>query len=192
MFRVTDLKQYAYCARIVYYSYCTPHVRPTTYKMEAGKAAHDKTEELEQRRSLRAYRLTQGRREYDTWLESSTLGLRGKVDEVVRVGEPLLEELPIEYKDTPGRMGRHVELQLTAYALMLEERDGTEIRRGFLYSIPTKRAREVAITPAMKAEVRAIANVMREMVAREQMPVPTEHRERCRACEFRRFCNDVL
>src|SRR5438876_31102 len=98
MFRVSDLKQYAYCPRIVYYSYGTPLERPTTFKMEHGQAAHDKTEELERRRSLRAYRLTQGEREYDAVLESAALGLRGKLDEVVRVGDPLLEIIPVEYK----------------------------------------------------------------------------------------------
>ena len=40
MFRVTDLKQYAYCPRIVYYTYIMPSVRPKTFKMDEGKAAH--------------------------------------------------------------------------------------------------------------------------------------------------------
>jgi CRISPR-associated exonuclease Cas4 len=30
------------------------------------------------------------------------------------------------------------------------------------------------------------------MIAREAMPEPTPWRERCKECEFRRFCNDVI
>ena len=35
-FRVSDLKQYCFCPRIVYYHHCLPDVRPTTFKMEMG------------------------------------------------------------------------------------------------------------------------------------------------------------
>ncbi|NIO72733.1 MAG: hypothetical protein GTN71_27865, partial [Anaerolineae bacterium] len=52
-FQVTDLKQYTYCPRVVFFAYCLPLIRPMTYKMEAGIAAHEKAEEQEQRRSLR-------------------------------------------------------------------------------------------------------------------------------------------
>ena len=83
MFRVTDLKQFVYCARIVYYTYCLPLLRPVTFKMVAGVEAHDRAEGLEQRRSLRAYGLTSGRRYFDVVLESEALWLRGKVDMVV-------------------------------------------------------------------------------------------------------------
>jgi len=43
MLRVTDLKQWAYCRRIVYYQQRMPGVGKPTYKMEEGKTAarHD-------------------------------------------------------------------------------------------------------------------------------------------------------
>ncbi len=37
---ISLLKQFAYCPRVVYYETCTPGVRPTTYKMQAGNEAH--------------------------------------------------------------------------------------------------------------------------------------------------------
>src|SRR5947208_13813215 len=59
---VTDLKQYACCPRIVFYRYCLPKVRPTTYLMEEGIRTHDEEDEREGRRSLRVYGFTQGER----------------------------------------------------------------------------------------------------------------------------------
>lgn len=189
MFRVTDLKQFVYCARVVYYTYCLPLLRPVTFKMAAGVEAHERAEGLEQRRSLRVYGLAAGERYFDVALESEGLGLRGKVDMVVVMEGG--EVIPVEYKDSPGRMGRNLELQLAAYGLMLEEMGWGRVERGFLYFIPTRRAREVRLTEELKGEVRAMCVAMGEMVERERMPPPTSYRARCRACEFRRFCNDI-
>jgi CRISPR-associated exonuclease Cas4 len=72
IFTVTDLKQYAYCPRVVAYTYCLPLLRPTTYKMEAGIAAHGKAANRERRRTLVAYGLEHGQRYFDVSLESYT------------------------------------------------------------------------------------------------------------------------
>jgi CRISPR-associated exonuclease Cas4 len=185
----SDLRQYTYCPRIVYYRYCLPMIRPVTFTMEAGKEAHRAEEGRERRRSLRAYRLADGERFFDLPLESEGLGLRGKVDMVVRRAA---EVIPVEYKDSPGRTGKHVILQLTAYALLLEEAWGLPALRGFVYSIPARRAREVTMTPELKHEVQALLGTIQEMVIAERMPGPPRSRGKCGVCEFRRFCNDVL
>jgi len=177
----------------VYYTYCLPLLRPVTFKMMAGVEAHRRAEGLEQRRGLRVYGLERGERTlryFDVELESAALGLRGKVDMVVVV-DGGCEVIPVEYKDTLGRAGRHFELQLTAYGLMLEEAGWGRVGRGFLYFIPARRAREVMLTDELKEEVRALCRAMQEMVEGEHMPAPTPYRGRCRACEFRRFCNDI-
>lgn len=194
VFTVTDLKQYEYCARIVYFTYCLPLIRPTTFKMDAGVQAHDVAPDLERRRSLKAYRLGDGDREFDVWLESPRLGLRGRVDMVItRVGGGGItgEVIPVEYKHSPGRGGPGWALQLAAYGTMLEESRGQEVQRGFIYYIPQRRAREVALTADLKGRVAVSVQAMREMVELERMPPPVAQRAKCTACEFRRFCNDV-
>ncbi len=194
MFTVTDLKQYGYCPRIVYYTYCLPLIRPTTFKMETGKQAHEVAPDLERRRSLKAYRLSDGEREFDVWLESSELGLRGRVDMLItrQGGDGLAGEvIPVEYKDSPGRGGPGWVLQLTAYGMMLEATRGLAARRGFIYYIPQRRAREFVLTMELKAQVTANVQTLREMVEFERMPPPVVQRAKCSACEFRRFCNDV-
>ncbi|MBM4463865.1 MAG: DUF911 domain-containing protein [Chloroflexi bacterium] len=56
---VSDVKQFAYCPRVVYFTYALPRRRPTTYKMKEGKIEHEHVAELEERRSLRAYGLAE-------------------------------------------------------------------------------------------------------------------------------------
>lgn len=192
VFTVTDLKQYSYCPRVVFYTYCLPLVRPTTYKMEAGKAAHEQAERRERRRTLSAYGLKEGQRHFDVWVESDILGLRGRVDMVIEMGEGEGRELiPVDYKQSRRQIGRHLKRQLTAYGLMLEETWGGMVRRGFIYSLVTRKAEEVALTARLRDEVRETVVAMREMVEREMMPGPPKSRRPCVSCEFRRFCNDV-
>ena len=194
MFTVTDLKQYIYCPRIVYYHLCLPDVRPVTYKMEAGAEAGVTEEMRELRRSLRPYGLSRGERHLDVFLSSERLGLRGRVDLVIDSDDNALglrELIPVDFKLSPGRMGANIRLQVLAYGVMLEETWGAPARRGFVYFIPQRRAVEVPFTPELRAQLEAALQVMRDIVEGERMPPPTRARARCEACEFRRFCNDV-
>jgi CRISPR-associated exonuclease Cas4 len=191
IFTVTDIKEMAYCPRIVYYRNCLPAVRPPpTIKMQMGAAANDQTAALEHRRSLRAYQLDSGERSFDVWLESAALGLNGRLDMLIARPD---EAIPVDFKDSRWVARAHLtwEWQLTAYALLLEEQPGPRVQRGFIYSIPARRAKQVDITPELKETVRAQLAGMREMVLREWMPEATTIRARCAACEYRRFCNDV-
>jgi CRISPR-associated exonuclease Cas4 len=193
VFTVTDLKQYEYCPRIIAYTYCLPLMRPTTYKMEAGIAAHERAEKHERRRTLAAYGLRDGKRRFDVWLESPILGLRGRLDMLIEVdSEEGCELIPVEYKQTRRRVGRHIQRQLAAYGMMVEETRPGTVRRGFVYSLLKRRAEEVPISRRLQEEVRATVAEMREVVEREAMPDPPRSRRGCVNCEFRRFCNDVL
>ncbi len=195
-FTVTDLKQYAYCPRIVFYTYCLPLIRPTTGKMEEGRRAHEEAREREQRRTLRIYGLEEARRYFDVWVASEELGLTGRIDLVLEVAAPGgtgggREWIPVDYKQTGRRAGPHLRRQLAAYGIMLEETWGGVVRRGFIYSLLTRRAEEIPLTSSLRREVREIVAAMREMVERERMPDPPSSLQPCVNCEFRRFCNDV-
>jgi CRISPR-associated exonuclease Cas4 len=76
--------------------------------------------------------------------------------------------------------------------MMLEETSGGRARRGFFYSLVTRKVEEVALTERLRRGVREVATAMREMVEREAMPGPPRSRRPCVNCEFRRFCNDVV
>lgn len=188
-FRVTDLKQWVYCPRILYYELCLPNVRPTTFKMEAGAEAGKSEEGRENRRSLRAFGLSEGRREFNVALVSERYGLRGKVDMVVWL-EAAGEVIPVDYKlsNTPGE---HFQLQVMAYGLLLEELSGLAARRGFLYEIPSRQAVKIDLTGRLRDKLNRSLEAMHFMLHSEAMPVPTPNRNKCLACEFRRFCNDV-
>ncbi len=186
---VTDVRQWVYCPRIVYFTRCLDIPRPTTYKMTEGQVAHLETAKLERRRSLRTYGLREGERHFDVRLRSPRLGLAGRLDMAIIV--PGGEAIPVEFKRTTGRLGLHHKYQLAAYALLVEERWERPVRRCFVYFIPKKEAQEVPVTPNMRRFVVRCLAAIREMAATGAMPKPTRHRGRCAECEFRNYCGDV-
>ncbi|WP_299025164.1 CRISPR-associated protein Cas4 [uncultured Thermanaerothrix sp.] len=191
-FRVTDLKQWVYCRRLLYFLVCLPDVRPRTYLMEVGKEVGKEEETREVRRSLRLYGLIEGRREFNITLRSARWGLRGAVDLVIWVDQPAPGEIiPVDFKFS-HRSGEHFKLQLMAYGLLLEELSGRVARRGFLYEIPLRRAVEVPFTAGLRKKLNETLEAMKAMLESEQMPEPTSQRIKCVGCEFRRFCNDVI
>lgn len=190
-YRVTDLKQWVYCPRVLYYHTCLPHVRPVTYKMKVGKEAGKSEEGRERRRGLRVYGIQEGKRQFEVPLISERLGLRGLVDMIIWPRGVLNEVIPVDYK-MARKAGPHFKLQLAAYAMMLEDALGVTVRRGFLYFIPLRKAEEVVINQRLREKLMATLETMQQMLYSERMPTPTRHRRKCMACEFRRFCNDVL
>jgi CRISPR-associated exonuclease Cas4 len=50
----------------------------------------------------------------------------------------------------------------------------------------------VPIDRRLRAKTLAALDSMQQMLVSEKMPAPAANLRKCVACEFRRFCNDVL
>ncbi len=189
-FRVIDLKQYVYCPRILYYQTVLPRIRPVTYKMEAGIAAHQAAAGREKRRSLRTYGLTDGRRAFNVPVYNPDLLLSGEIDMVIETAVTLI---PVDYKQAK-KVGKHHKLQLMAYGRLLELADPQEtrlVKQGFIYLIPTRKAVAVRFTKPLRRQLANALTGMRQIAQRQQIPAPTARPAQCVDCEFRRFCNDL-
>jgi len=190
LYIATDLKDYAYCPRFVYYTKCLPDFRPRTFIMEAGKEAHEEEHRRAARRSLAAYGLGQGERIFDVALRSERLGIAGRVDEVVVQGSDPPLCFPVDYK-LSNRVSPHHRLQLAGYALLLEDVWNATVRQGYIYLIARRRAEPVEIDEALRKKLFVALADIRRIAEREEMP-PSAPASRCRVCEFRRTCNDVV
>src|SRR6266516_3396684 len=195
LLEVTDLKQYVCCPRIVFYRYCLPKVRPVTPLMEEGIRCHLEEEGREERRSLRSYGLVDGERFFHLMLQSRRLELTGKADLVIAMPSrdaKGAEAAVVEYKYSEYKAGPHFILQLTAYAMLVEEAWKLPVKQAFLYSIPLKRAEAIQITPFLQRKVIKTVKEIKSIVENEIIPPPPGSLRRCITCEFRRVCNDVL
>jgi CRISPR-associated exonuclease Cas4 len=156
--------------------------------MQEGQRQHDRTEVLEARHTLQAYGLTEGERQFRVRLHSPRLELSGVVDMVI---ETPTEVIPVDFKFTEGDVARNHVYQLVAYALLLEEQRGVPARRGFIYLVPQRRAREVVVTTALRRRVAGVVAEIRAALDREELPSPTVVRARHVDCEFLPRCGDV-
>lgn len=187
---VTDLKQWTYCPRVVFYQYCMPRLRPMTFKMEAGLEAHEDEKARERRRTGQLYGLTSAERFENVRIQSDSLGLSSVIDLVLRQGG---QAWPVEYKlSRRTDIAAHFRLQLAAYGMLLEEAWDVQATEGFLYSLILRKAESVPLTKRLRQRVISTVTEIRQMLADERMPSPTGKRARCTNCEFRRFCNDIF
>jgi CRISPR-associated exonuclease Cas4 len=198
--RATDLKQWAYCPRIVYYGYCMPLPRQPTAAMQRGRDLHERIEFLERRRKLRAYNLAGGERQFEVPLASRRHGLSGKLDMLVTTPQG---RYPVDFKMAPayfqdkakenrGEVGENHRLQLAAYAVMVEEKFACKVETGFIYLIAHRNAVVVPIDAALRQRLFASLSETRAMIAAERFPAATPARRRCWDCEFKNFCNDIF
>lgn len=186
--KVTDLKQFTYCPRIVYFTYVLPVPRPSTTKMDFGKLEHLELDRLEKRRKLKRYGLENGTRVFHMHLFSEKLGMEGKLDlHILREREVY----PVEFKHSSAVHFNH-KIQLAAYACLIEEEIRKLVRTGFLYLIPNGEIIPVPVTAELRTYVKDTLLNIRMMVAKAAWPRPTAQRHRCRECEYRRYCRDVV
>ena len=70
LLRVSDLRQWEYCRRVVYYRYVLPVPYRESYKMERARCVELQEQERELRRTTRRYCLQDVRKRFNVWLES--------------------------------------------------------------------------------------------------------------------------
>lgn len=124
----------------------------------------------------------------ETALFSARYGLTGKPDYVV---ETRAGFVPVEVKARrapPQPYPSHV-LQLAAYCLLIEDRDGQAPPYGLLKYADA--VFEIDYTPALRRELLALLEAMRASRTRD---VPRSHAEagRCAACGYRPVCDQSL
>lgn len=187
LIRVTDIKQWFYCPRVVYFTYLMPVQKKITPKMEMGAEEHAVISALERRRKLREYGLTEGERHFHVPLRSTHLGLSGLLDLLLISGS---DYIPVEFKDTTRGVSLNHKYQLAAYALLLEDVYSCQVDRGFVYQIPNDRITLVRLDRRAKDGVRQAVSEIHAMIAAERMPDPPAQRGKCTDCEFLHFCGD--
>jgi CRISPR-associated exonuclease Cas4 len=185
---VTDLKQWAYCPRVVYYHRVLPGAGRETWKMREALNAQDMIERLETRRGLREYGWEGASRRLGLWLGNDGVGLNGKLDLLLeRDGQGAV----VDFKLTSGDMGDNHRMQLSGYAVLVEACYGLRVETAFLYRIPDDRIFVFAVTPAWKQRVTEAVARIHELQSLAWCPEPTPVRARCTECEYANFCADI-
>lgn len=185
--KVSDIKQYLYCPRIIYFTYVLPVEKKVTPKMDIGKEEHIQTARLEERRQLRVYGLNEGKRIFNSYIYSERLGLEGILDMYVSTPKGVF---PVDFKNTCRTALNH-KYQVISYALLLEDHLRTPVRGGFVYLIPLKRSCYIEVTPDSRLFTKRLISAIRNLILQERFPILPRRSTRCIDCEFKNYCGDV-
>lgn len=185
---ITELKQWVYCPRIVYYHQVMPGVGQATFKMKEALRAQEMIENLEFRRTLREYGLENAERQFGVWLVNEKLGLSGKIDLLLK-GET--EASIVDFKLTSGEVGENHRIQLAGYAALVESMLGLPVPTTFLFRIPDNQVFPIPIIGELQQRVTEIVASIQRLREAEQIPSPAPVRTRCAECEYANYCADI-
>jgi len=173
MIDVSDLIQYLYCPRKVYFIKVMG-IKLKKPKMEFGKELHDK---------LRIK--CDGDIIYNLYLESESYGIRGVVDAVIKEND---NYYPVDAKFTRfNKLFYSWKMQLTAYAVLIEENFDVTIRKGYIYFIDEKKLEEIEIAPEDKKALREMVKKVETIINEEKIP-NVEKSRKCEYCEMKKLC----
>ncbi|MEX2680846.1 MAG: CRISPR-associated protein Cas4 [Candidatus Sigynarchaeota archaeon] len=181
-----DIRQHAYCPRIVYFRHVMGAWPEKTYKMQRGESIHEQKARkrgVEVEGSIETY--------YSIWLQSTRLGFGALLDAFEFTGS---EVYPVEIKTGhgPGDRGEkqfeHHVVQLVAQAMLLEE--------AFILPVTRARVRYIdagtdLFIPITIDEKRALLRRLREIrdtILLENIPAPASIKGKCTDCEFWSYC----
>jgi len=168
---VSDLNQYQYCPRRYWYLHFFDTQGRNYYRVE-GKTTHE-------RKSTRGDWLN------ELYLESESIGLKGKID-VLDMEDG--RRLPVERKRAgSGDYYWNDELQIAGYCMLLEENVDGAVREGAIYLYETDQRMHIPITEDHREAVRETIKAMRSM-SYEDIPPLVDNPNKCEKCSTRQYC----
>lgn len=184
----SDIYQYFYCRRKVYFMHVSGIAREVRPKMELGSEVHS-----EERRRLferaGAYGVPWDRaREVrlNACMRDEALGLSGCADAVVvdEGGTAHVVELKLTDMPEPTAARR---AQLYAYAHLVMSSGIAKRVRAYIYYVKQRRLEEVRLPGDLEEQVRRAVEWVRAVMSSESIP-PASEGPRCSYCEYRWAC----
>ncbi|MDY6966363.1 MAG: CRISPR-associated protein Cas4 [Halobacteriota archaeon] len=126
--------------------------------------------------------------EVDYTISSDSLGLVGRIDNLLKIDDEFAPSL-IKTGDCPDAgIWKNDRLQLTAYALLVEEEFGAVVRRGFVEYTREADIREAEIKSYDRRKVLSIVERI-EKIKDGRLPDRIENKNICENCSFSDICS---
>jgi len=181
----TDLRQFLWCPRTVFFNR-ELGIRPLlTGSMKLGSSNSQQKEELLKRRRFKKYGFSRVKVLLEQNLHSASMGISGICDAVL---ETDLGFFPIEIKTGDTVYHRH-KIQLAVYGLLLNE-NGMDCSDGFILLLGSDNLVKVQLEGDLFAEAGKLIKECKELVENDFIPEGTEDRKKCSNCEYNKFCPD--
>ena len=180
--------EYLYCPRFTYFEYVLgiPQYEEKHYKVMRGRELHD--EKLEQNKDYLRKRLGVEQKWLDQYL--TTDGLRGKIDEVLRLNDGSYAPLDYKFAEWKGTLYNTYKTQVYCYALLIQANfKGAIVERGYIvYTRSNHRVERVAVSNSDIEDVKYYISQIQNIIEKNYFPKATKYKERCVNCTYRNIC----
>lgn len=194
MVTVSDVKQYLYCPRIIYFDHVLHVPKPFDLKLSVGKEKHDSITAKEKRRKGALFYdpfLDHSNKLFKVELESERLGLRGVLDYLIKTEK---EYIPVDYKfgfSKKGGVHLNHKYQLAAYSLLVEANFDTIVRRGYIHYSKDQINVKIDFNDDLRKRTLKLISDIKNIVEKEIEPSGTRMTARCVDCEYKRYCQSM-
>lgn len=186
-FYPSQIIEYLYCPRYTFYEYVLriPQNEEKFYKVMRGRELHD--EKLERNKDYLRKKIGVKEKWLDQYLGME--GLRGKIDEVLRLEDGSYAPLDYKFAQWKDKVYETYKQQLYCYAVLIEANFDVVVNRGFLvYTRSRHKVIEIDITPSDKEVIQKSMQKMLEIIQGNKYPKATKYKKRCLNCTYRNIC----
>ena len=184
MLTATDVMNYNYCPRIIYYVHVLKKSQITTKKEYKGREKYEEFKAKGKRTKI-VKDAPRYPKLFNVKLVSEKLGLKTFVDAIM-INEEAKEAYPIQakYAFKPRVLYKHQKQQLEMEAVLIEDVLRYRVPFGFIKFLRSGDLTKVILEKEIEKTFKSI----REIITNETFPESTKYRKRCLDCCFRRFC----
>ncbi|MGC9069030.1 MAG: CRISPR-associated protein Cas4 [Thermoprotei archaeon] len=182
----TDVKEYAFCPRLVYYKNVLHIYERMTEAMELGKEIHKEEPITHLIPLFKVMKILK-----DVELTSKQLKLTGKIDYILVT--KFNEYIPVDmkYADLHHQNAqKHHKMQLVAYSLLIEEAYKTTVKRAVIYYGRARKTITILITDALKKQTKEIIKNIYQMLETNKEPVVL-YEPKCKSCNYLKYCKPI-
>lgn len=186
-FYPSQIIEYLFCPRYTYFEYVLriPQYEEKFYKVMKGRDMHN--EKLERNKDYLRKKIGVEEKWLDQYLGME--GLRGKVDEVLRLHDGTYAPLDYKFALWNDKVFETYKQQLYCYAVLIEQNFGVKVNRGYLvYIRSAHKLVEVAIPQNAKEAITASTGEMLRIIEGNYFPKATKYKKRCLNCTYRNIC----
>lgn len=174
----TDLMNYLYDPRIVYFVYVLKIPQATTVKELKGREKYEEFK-IKSKRNKIIKELSFLPKEYDVYFASKKHNFATKID-CIALDKSRNEAYPIQikYSSKPKVLYRTQKFQVIMEAMLVEELLGYNVPYGFVKFLKSEDFVKVTITEKLKAELLQILKEIESIIKEEKLPKPTPHKKK--------------
>jgi len=121
-------------------------------------------------------------------VESEKLGLKGIIDHIEYYEDIIIPgEMKTGSAPRDGVWEGH-KIQLGAYILMLSEKIGKNIKRGYVRYLDIAENRDIVMNPFLKLKIIELVRKVNECLASKELPEFCDSANKCKSCGIREQC----